>query len=174
MEKSRTKIISEVETDSNVVAVKKPFKLIKDQRRRYIRLEIDAPVEFTILKAPSEGFFPEDDGPRLTAHIINISAGGVLLESASVVPEGSLIVLKMTLKEVEAVDKILGLIKRADHDGESCLLGVEFISRDYLEDFLSRAEIDIMNERVMSFDEVIRRVLNKYVYYKRVSGETGK
>ncbi len=172
MSKSRTKIISEIEAGENVVSVKKPFQLVKDQRRRYIRLEIGEPIQFVILKDKSEGFWPDGDGPSLRGNILNISAGGVLLESASAVGEGSIIVLKISLQEIEVIDNVIGLVKRVDNEDGNYMIGVEFISREYLDDVFSGAEIDIIANRVASFDEQLRKVLNKYVYYKRVSNES--
>jgi len=172
MSKSRTKIISEIEAGENVVSVKKPFQLVKDQRRRYIRLEIGEPIQFAILKDKSEGFWPDGDGPLFKGDILNISAGGVLLVSDSAVGEGSIIVLRFSLQEIEVIDNVIGLVKRVDAEDDHYLVGVEFISNEYLDDVFSQPEIDILGNRVASFDEQLRRVLNKYVYYKRVSNES--
>jgi len=172
MSKSRTKIISEIEAGENVVSVKKPFQLIKDQRRRYIRLEIGEPIQLVILKDKSEGFWPDGDGPLFRGDILNISAGGVLLESDSAVGEGSIILLKFSLQEIEVIDNVIGLVKRIEQDNDRYMIGVEFVSKEYLDDVFSQPEIDILANRVASFDEQLRKVLNKYVYYKRVSHES--
>ncbi len=172
MSKTRTKIISDIEAGENVVSVRMPFKLVKDQRRRYIRLEIGEPVSFAILKDKAEGFWPDGDGPLIHGSLLNISAGGMLVEADSGVGEGSIIMIKMSLQDIEVIDNVVGLVKRADRDEEKYLIGIEFITREYLEDIFSMTEIDILGERVASFDEQLRKVLNKYVYYKRVSNET--
>ena len=97
MEKQRTKIVTEIDTGDNVLAVKKPFRLYKDRQRRYIRLELSEPVGINILRDKNDGYWPEGDGPHLNGSILNISAGGVLMLSSSALEEGSLILLDFTL-----------------------------------------------------------------------------
>lgn len=172
MSKSRTKIISDVEAGDNVVSVKKPFKLVAEQRRRYIRLEIDEPIKISILKDQAEGFWPDGDGPIVNGSILNISAGGVLVAGDSALGENSIIKLEITLQGIEVIRNVIGLVKRVDEDEGEYLIGVEFVAREYLDDVFSQSEIDILSKKVASFDEQLRRVLNKYVYYKRVSNET--
>jgi len=171
MSKSRTKIISDIEADENVVSVKRPFKLVKDQKRRYIRLEIDEPVSYSILKDKSEGYWPDGDGPSMEGSILNVSAGGMLITSPSAVGEGSVIMIRMSLQDIEVIENVIGLVKRIDKTDEDYLIGIEFITREYLDDVFSQSEIDILGDRVISFNEQLRKVLNKYVYYKRVSDE---
>jgi c-di-GMP-binding flagellar brake protein YcgR len=168
MNESRTKIVSDFEIEQNAVSVKKPFKLIKDKKRRYIRLEIDEPVLFSILKDQSGGYWPDGNGPEINGSILNISAGGILAVSESAVEEGSIIIINLTLQNIEVIDHVIGLVKRAVSDQGEYLIGVEFITTEYLIDYMSQAEIDVLAQRVTSFDEKLRKVLNKYVFYKRI------
>jgi hypothetical protein len=167
MEKQKTKIISEIDTGENVLTVKKPFKLYTDRQRRYIRLEISEPVGINILRDRTDGFWPQGDGPQYDGSILNISAGGVLMLSSSALEEGSLILLNFTLQELETVDQVVGIVKRAEMDEHEWLIGVEFISREYLVDFLSSAELDLLTDGLDSFDERLKKTLNKYVQYKK-------
>jgi c-di-GMP-binding flagellar brake protein YcgR len=171
MSKSKLKIISDVEADQNVVSVKKPFKLQREQKRRFIRLEISEPVSYFLLRDHSGGFWPEGDGPTYKGSILNLSAGGVLIISQDPIEEGAIVLISMTLQDVEVLDKIIGIVKRADADEDEWLLGIEFISREYLSDYFSEAEYKLLPENIATFDEQLRNVLNKYIYYKRVSGE---
>ncbi len=171
MDESRTKIISEIETGDNVVSVKKPFKLYKDRSRRYIRLEISEPISFLILRDREGGFRTRPDGQTYNGSILNVSAGGVLITSETPLEEGSLLIMKMNLQEVEVIDKIVGMVKRADADGDEWLIGIEFISREYLVDHFSSAELELIPREVASFDERLKKTLNKYVYYKRNSAD---
>ena len=170
MEDSRTKIISEVDAGENVVSVRSPFRLYKDQTRRYIRLEISEPIEYSILKDDTGGFWPEGDGPSFKGNILNLSAGGVLVESNEPVSEGSLIVLKMSLQDVETLDGIIGTVKRADSDEDQWLIGIEFIPSEYLQDGLSSAELDVIPKNLTSFDKSLSNVLSRYVFMKNTSG----
>lgn len=173
MSDPRLKIISDIEAGENVLSVKKPFKLYKEEKRRFIRLEISEPIDLSILKDDVEGYWPEGDGPKYEGSILNLSAGGVLVLSDSPVKEGMLVLLKISLQDVEILDNIIGLVKRVDDDtdGER-LIGIEFISREYLEDVFSFSEIEFLPENVTSFNEQLKKTMNKYVYYKRVSKES--
>jgi hypothetical protein len=173
MSDSRLKIISDVEADANVVSVKKPFKLVHEMKRRYIRLEISEPVTFSVLRDNQDGFWPQGNGPSFSGRILNVSAGGVLIVTEEPVMEGTLILLKMSLQDIEVLDHIIGLVKRVDDSGGEWLIGIEFVTREYLNDVLSRGEIDVLTDAIASFDERLQETLNKYVYYKRVS-EAGK
>jgi len=169
MNESRMKIITEVEAGDNVISVKSPFKLYKDRNRRYIRLEISEPVAYRLLRDHSGGFWPMGNEYGYNGSILNISAGGVLLIGNEPIEEGSVILIKMTLQDVEVLDNIIGIVKRADVDGEEWLIGIEFISREHLPDYFSQAEHELLPDNVTSFNEQLRDVLNKYVYYRRVS-----
>ena len=172
MNDSRVKIISDIETDSNVVSVKKPFRLITENKRRYIRLEVSEPVTFTVVKDTTGGFWPDGDGPAFEGSILNLSAGGVLIVADNGLDEGTIVLLKMDLQDIEVLDHVVAMVKRSDSTDDEYLLGIEFIPREYLNDVFSRAEIDMLANRVASFDEQIRKTLNKYVYYQRVSQES--
>lgn len=174
MEKSRTKIISEVDTGENVVGVRPPFKLTKDKQRRYIRLEISEPMTFSVLRDRTDGFKPQADGLELQAAILNISAGGVLLTTKTPLDEGTFLVMNMTLQDMETIDNVIGVVKRADRDEDEWLVGIEFISREYLVDHFSAAELGLLSTGLDSFDERLKTTLNKYVYYRKVSHEQGE
>jgi len=169
MDETRSKIISEIETDENVVSVKKPFALHKDKSRHYIRLEISEPLSFSILRDRENGFRTQPNEQIFQGSILNISAGGVLIETETPLGEGSLITMKMSLQEVETIDHVIGLVKRADADENMWLIGIEFISREYLVDHFSSAELEIIPPELASFDERLKMTLNKYVQYKRNS-----
>ncbi len=172
MSDPRLKIISDIEADDNVLSVKKPFKLHNGEKRRYIRLEISEPIDLSILKDDVNGYWPEGDGPKYDGSILNISAGGVLVISNSPVKEGMIVLLKIFLQGIEVLDNIIGLVKRVDDEEEERLIGIEFISREYLKDAFSSSDIEFLREDIASFNEQLKKTLNKYVYYKRVSKES--
>ncbi|MCP4704951.1 MAG: PilZ domain-containing protein [candidate division Zixibacteria bacterium] len=172
MNDPRLKIISDIEAGDNVESVKKPFKLYNEEKRRYIRLEISEPMDISVLKDDVDGYWPQGDGPSYNGSILNISAGGVLVISDSPVKEGMLVLLKISLQEIEVLDNIIGLVKRTDDEEGDRLIGIEFISREYLNDVFSSSEIEFLPDNVTSFNEGLKKALNKYVYYKRVSQES--
>nr|MBN2278314.1 PilZ domain-containing protein [candidate division Zixibacteria bacterium] len=171
MSKERTKLISEVDTGENVVSVREPFELKKNGNRRYIRLEISDPIGCSVLKDRSGGFWPEGEGPVYHASLLNLSAGGILIDCDSPMEDGTLVIMSLTLQGVELIDHIIGIVKRCEPDEDSNLIGIEFIPRENLTDFFSTIEYEAISSNLTSFDERLRRVLNKYVYYKRVAAE---
>lgn len=174
MSDPRLKIISDIEASSNVMSVRKPFKLSSDQKRRFIRLEISEPMKISILKDNAEGFWPDCNGPEYSGSLLNLSAGGALVFTDGPVQEGMIVLLTMSLQDVEIIDRIVGLVKRVDDDSEERLIGIEFVSRARLSDLLSHSEIEFLSEDITSFDEKVRTVLDKYVFRKRVSKEVNR
>ena len=85
--------------------------------------------------------------------------------------EGTMIFLKMFLQEIEALDNIIGVVKRAEMDAGDWLIGVEFVSRERLSDHLSDAELRMLPENAASFDERVKMALNKYIFYQKVTRE---
>jgi len=72
--------------------------------------------------------------------------------------------MRFILQDVEKLDNVLGLVKRVDPDGEGCLVGIEFISRENLKDMLSQAEIDLLSENISGFEATVQQVLGRYLY----------
>lgn len=155
----------------NVISVKAPFKIEKDEKRKFIRLEITDPLNYSVLKDRNNGFWPESDGPSYTGSILNISAGGVLILSDAPLQEGTLVVIRMMLQGIEIINNVIGIVKRAESDENEWLIGIEFITRESLRDHISAAEYDLIPNDVASFDEHLRNILNKYIYQRRAMKE---
>ncbi len=151
--------------------VKPPFKIMDDNRRRFIRIDIDAPITFCTIKSTEGTFWPACDGPRGTGEILNISAGGILLFTRQPVMEGTVVSMSLQLEGCETIDSILGLIKRTELDSGGYLVGVESITRERLGDVLSGDEIAQLHGDLASFTERIRALLNQYIYARKLSEE---
>ncbi len=153
------------------MAARKPLRVEAENRRRYIRLEIAAPMSLQKIKDLAGNFWPEGDWHVINGTVLNISAGGVLVEVDQAVNEGDVVSMHFTLQDVEGLDHVLGFVKRVDSDQEGFIAGIEFISRARLADCFTNAEVDILSEEHVHFDESVRRLLNKYVYRERVAAE---
>jgi hypothetical protein len=171
MNRNDVKIVADSVVGPDAVSVRPPFKMRKDGLRRYIRLEISEPVTFTVLKDKNGRFSPGGERPIYSGSILNISAGGALLISENPAEEGTVIFLQMSLQGIEILDHIVGVVKRAEMDAGDWLIGVEFVSRDGLSDLMSEAEIAVLPENAASFDERVKAVLNKYIFYRKVAKE---
>jgi hypothetical protein len=171
MNRTPEKIISDVSAGQDVVSVKSPFKLHKDGKRRFIRIELSEPVTFTLLRDSNGIIYSEMKRPVYSGSILNVSAGGILVSGNDPVEEGSILLLKMSLQGIEVLDNIIGIVKRAEFADKDWLIGIEFVPREQLPDLFSAGEIEILPANAASFDERIKMVLNKYAFRKRISIE---
>lgn len=159
----KVKFVSEVDIGDGQVEVRKPFKMNQDNQRRFIRLEISAPVWMKSVKDCLGEFSSKDNYPYVGT-VLNISAGGVLVDLEQKIAERDIVVMRFILQDVETLDNVLGVVKRVEKSGDSYLAGVEFISRDNLMDMLSQAEIDLLTENVNGFEEKVHELLSRYLY----------
>jgi len=165
---AKAKFVKEVETHGAQPKARKPFKVQEDNRRRFIRLEIAAPMTLKKIKDREAHFWPDGDWHVINGLILNISAGGVLVELDQAVSEGDLVSMQFTLQEVETISNVIGLVKRSDVDDGAVLAGIEFLTRAQLSDLLSRAEVDLLGDKCANFHERVKQVLSKYVYREKV------
>jgi hypothetical protein len=166
---NKTKFVHDVATEGNDIVVKRPFRLQEEDQRRFIRLEISTPMSMRRVRDTQGGFWPEGDWHEVHGMVLNISAGGVLVDIDQLLDEGTIVIMRFTLQDVEQIDNVLGLVKRAEEDDGSCLTGIEFIDRSYLNDLFSQAELDLLPDHLTDFTDSVRTVLNKYIHRERVS-----
>jgi hypothetical protein len=149
--------------------VRPPFKIMEDNRRRFIRIDIDAPITFCTIKSAEGSFWPACDGPQGTGEIINISAGGILLFTNQPIMEGTVVSMSLQLEGCETIDRILGLIKRTEIDSGGYLVGIESITRERLRDVLDDHEVERLQGDLASFTERLRGLLNRYIYSRKLN-----
>jgi hypothetical protein len=160
---NKTKHIREVQADTAAIRARRPFKVDGRDQRRFIRLEISSPMSLKKIKDGVGNYWPHGDWHVINGMILNISAGGVLVDLDQAVDEGDVVSMNFMLQEVEGIDNILGMVKRTDIEPEGCLAGIEFISKDILIDYFSQAEMDLLAESHTNFDSSVRQVLDRYV-----------
>jgi hypothetical protein len=145
---------------------------MEDNRRRFIRIDIDEPISFCTIKSPEGTFWPEGDGPTGKGEILNISAGGILLYTSEPIMEHAILSMSLKLEGCETIDNILGKVKRVEIDSSGYLIGLESITREKLCDILSENEIEHLPENLASFTERLRTILNRYIYSRKLTRET--
>ncbi|MEW5794862.1 MAG: PilZ domain-containing protein [Candidatus Zixiibacteriota bacterium] len=165
----KTRHIRDVAAEKAVIRARRPFKVSQEEKRRFIRLEISTPMSLHKIKDRDGQYWTHGDWQTIYGSILNISAGGVLVDLDQVIEEGDVVSMHFTLQGVEGLDNVLGLVKRVDIDSEGCLAGIEFISREFLVDYLSQAELELLGKEYTNFDYSIRRVLDRYVYHETTS-----
>jgi hypothetical protein len=159
----KTKHIREIPAEVTNIHARHPFRVEKQEQRRFIRLEISSPMSLKKVKDGVGNYWPHGDWHVINGMILNISAGGVLVDLDQAVEAGDVVSMHFTLQEVECIDNVLGLVKRAEIEPEGCVAGIEFISKDILLDHFSKAEMDLLDEHHTNFDRSVRQVLNRYV-----------
>lgn len=154
--------------------VRPPFHIMQDNRRRFIRIDIEEPVTFTMIKSTDGAFWSEGAGVTGNGEVLNISAGGILLYTTEPVMEQAVILMSMRIEGCDAVDNILCLVKRTEIDSGGYLVGLESITRERLMDFLSAEEIAQLPKNAASFTERLQTLLNQYIYSRKLSdGKNG-
>jgi hypothetical protein len=166
------KYVKDVAAEAGMVSVRKPFRIEAEDKRRFIRLVISSPMSMKKIRDTAGNYWPEGDWHVIHGMILNISAGGVLVELDQAVEEGDVVSMQFTIQEVEGLDNVLGLTKRVDIDPEGCLAGIEFITREQLSDHFSQGEMELLSETYTNFDDSVRQVLNRYAYTATGKPET--
>ena len=163
---SKIKYVTDFPVADKEIQVKKPFKISEEDRRRFIRLKISAPLSLKNIWEYLKNNTPFEDLLEINGNILNISAGGVLVEIEHPLDEGDFVLMKLTLQDVETMNNVLGLVKRVDYDDGLHLVGIEFLTPDKLRDRLSQAEYELLSNRTESFDELVSKTLSKYLYHE--------
>jgi c-di-GMP-binding flagellar brake protein YcgR len=149
--------------DENFV-IKQPLQLYKERKRRFVRLEIAAPVTYGILNIDR----PLDEAlqNQHNGTILNISGGGVLMVGDTSLTEGTYVTMSFELSGSDLITGIAGKVKRVDEDGEGgYLVGVEFCSETELQSVFGHANIGSV---ISSFDTKVKRFLLKYIFARKV------
>lgn len=162
--KGKVKFIQEVPTDGSAVAARRPFRVESDNRRRFVRIEIASPVTLNKIRDHEGQFWPQGEWHVINGTILNISAGGILVEIDQQIGEGDVVALHFIMQEVEALNDVLGLVRRVDIDPTGVIAGIAFVTRDEVTDLLSQGQIDMLPETLDDFEHTVRRVLSRYIF----------
>jgi hypothetical protein len=141
---------------------KDPFPIKSSQGRKYVRIEVTSPVDFRLL-IPKRGRLRLAKD-QCSGKILNLSCGGLLLESRKTIPEGAFLLLSLNLNGLVILEGVLGKTKRLEptEDGKN-LVGVEFCLREELENFASKKEIEKLPVKVGSFNHKLKEIILSYV-----------
>ena len=166
---TRTRFITSIDADQ-IVTVRAPFSAIEENRRKFIRLEVGEPICFELIKERGGRLHPAGDGAPRNGATLNLSAGGMLIDTATPTAEGSLVALTVTLQGSVKVENILAVVKRVDFMDDIALMGVEFVAREALSDTLSAAELTLLDGKYNQFEWQVRRALSSYVNFGASAG----
>jgi c-di-GMP-binding flagellar brake protein YcgR len=151
-----------------VYLVRAPLVIRRSQRRRYVRLDISAPISFRLLCLKDKDCLVSK--AEYSGVILNIGGGGTLLVTKRKLEEGDFIIVDMNLEGCEVISGVLGRVKRSEQSSENeFLIGVEFCPQEELEYYLTSEQIAQLPVRVKSFNQRLREVLSKYIFYQQAT-----
>lgn len=142
----------------------------EQQKRRYVRLEVFSPVGISEIARTGERVYLRPD--KKAGVLLNLSGGGALISTGDVVTQDALVLLRFEIKGFDALENILGRIKRIERqaDGES-LVGIEFITVEEIEDPMLVAALDKLAEHPMGMKAGVSRMISRYVFQRQIETE---
>jgi hypothetical protein len=147
-----------------------PFPLETSQGRRYVRLELSSPVLFRVLT--NRGGKLSMSKKRNSADILNLSQGGVLLLTDSVLPTEGFLVLTFNLNRLVVLEGVLCRIKRIEPSGEGdFLVGLQFVTDEELKQLASSEELRRLPVKLTSFNHKIREIISGYLRTAKLASE---
>jgi len=145
----------------------KPLKVYHHRKRKYVRLEVNSPLKFRVIE-PVGADLELTDQNSCSGTVLNISGGGVLMETSFRVQEGDFLVMQISLLDVEIISNIIGKVKRVDTDEKGpFIIGVEFLTAEQIQRELPADLVEQLGDQLQSFDEQLRKMLLKYVFSHR-------
>lgn len=146
----------------------------KQQKRRFVRLEIFSPVSFSILQI--------DKDKRVRTHpekkagiLLNLSGGGALISSNDKVDHDDVLLMTFDIKGFDSLSNVIGLVKRVEEceDGER-LIGLEFLTAEKIEDTQLRTALARLPGNPLAFAEDLQRLVSRFVFQKQIEAESGE
>ena len=136
------------------------------QTRRFVRIEVSSPVSFVPFRLPLAG--PVDVSQICNGRVLNISGGGLLLETSAWVEPSDYLLLRIGLFENCHLERVVGRVKRMESTGSGeCLLGIEFLTREMLHQLVSELPNGYLPSESGAFDEKLRELLSKQIFAKK-------
>jgi hypothetical protein len=138
------------------------------QTRRFVRIEVSSPVSFVPFRLPLAG--PVDVSQICNGRVLNISGGGLLLETSAWVEPSDYLLLRIGLFENCHLERVVGRVKRMESTGSGeCLLGIEFLTREMLHQLVAELPNGYLPSESGAFDEKLRELLSKQIFAKKSS-----
>jgi hypothetical protein len=136
------------------------------QTRRFVRIEVSSPVSFVPFRLPLAG--PVDTSQVCNGRVLNISGGGLLLETSAWVEPSDYLLLRIGLFENCHLERVVGRVKRMESTGSGeCLLGIEFLTREMLHQLVAELPNGYLPSESGAFDEKLRELLSKQIFAKK-------
>ena len=156
----------------DIFTLKTISELKRSQRRRFVRIDIAGEVSFKIIDMSNESQ-PEISLDK-KGELLNISAGGILLNTGANLRKGDLVLLNFWLKNSQRLENVLGMVKRHEQEGEDdsgrieYLTGIEFLTKEKISNKYSHDLMQSLPSKVTFFDEALQQAIVQFVYRQQV------
>lgn len=146
-----------------------PRGLQRVQRRMFARVDFPARVLYTQLPTDSKWQNWEKNGNRCETKAINLSAGGILMESTEDLKSGMLIALQVDeLRQAGLPNDFLAVCRRNFlYEGQRCA-GFEFVFSSDLGRYLSKGDISRLPHKFKQFDRRTQDRLVTFLFQKQI------
>jgi len=161
-----SRILREYEKgDRRYYVLKPPEKMFRHQRRSYVRVEINFPVEFKLLNDVISGEVEYSKAREFIGSSINLSASGVLVNTLKLLEVGDMVAMKLKDNGVGFDFHFLGIVRRKEELAENRVnVGVEFIVCEDADKHLKPEEKKRLPDELFVLNERKRQRLVQYVF----------
>lgn len=150
-----------------------PFSVREENKRRFVRLEISAPMSMRRIKDTESGFWPDGENFEISGTILNISAGGLLVDLNQALERDDIVSMNFTIQGAEVLTNVLGRVKRVEIESDGCIAGIEFVTSAYLMDHFTAAEMELISQNHHHFSDSVSEVLNRHITREQLAREAG-
>lgn len=155
--------------NGNMFKINLPRRLGRVQRRRFVRVELLKPLSFTLVDEIKWEVGWEEKTKWHNAVCINISGGGMLVESSEKIEDEKLILLKTVFFfEVGLPLTIAAVCRRTFSDKGRFYAGIEFLLPDRLRRHFRTDELSRLPESVHMFDHRAQARLESHVFKEQI------
>ncbi len=163
----KASILDLFEGETKSMNIQKITDTDRVQRRKYVRLDISGEMTYKVVETSTsgdEGLSSEKDGT-----ILNLSAGGVLFEVAKKIKVDSILIVGFVLKENQALNNILAIVKRCEGSkADGYLVGAEFLTKNNIAQYGLNKLQDFLPPGSGTFDENLQKLIVQFIYDQQV------
>lgn len=146
-----------------------PRGLQRVQRRMFARVDFPTRVSYALLPTDSKWQNWEKNGCWSETKAVNLSAGGILMESSEDLKSGMLIALQVDeLRHAGLPTDFIAVCRRSFlNEGLRCT-GLEFLFGNDLDRYLSKGDISRLPDKFKQFDRHVQDRLVTFLFQKQI------
>lgn len=149
--------------------ITKPTTVQRLQRRMFFRVDILTKVDYSMMSASDRRSGAVEFGDSKLVSTINVSGGGMLMNTACDMSPDDLLLLKVQLfAELKLPKTVLGICRRVVTEKDRTIAGVEFILAEQLKLHMTKNQVASLPKSVALFDRLTQNRLVTSIFQKQV------